>query len=766
MPAFTQFVLKLASRCDLACDHCYVYEHADKSWRDRPGALAPDTAARAAERIAEHAAAHRIPQVHVVLHGGEPLLLGPARMAQTLEILRERISPVTRLDLRVHTNAVRLSPEFCDVFTAHGVKVGVSLDGGLRANDLHRRFADGRSSHALVLKGLSLLRRPEYRPIYAGILCTVDTRNDPLAVYEALLAEEPPRLDFLLPHATWAAPPPRHRGVPQEYAHWLLAVYERWRADGRPVPIRMFVSAEATARGERSLTEALGADAVDLVVIETDGTYQQVDSLKIAYPGAPETGFDVFAHSVDTAAGHPGLVARMSGISALSEKCRACPVVRRCGGGFYPHRYAPENGFDNPSVYCEDLQTLVENIPPAHEGPPAAAPVAAAVDVHTLIDGLDAAEQLRSLATLQNRINRVVVADAARADAASDPGVAEAWEVLAGLDERHPDAAARLFDHAHLRAWAAQRKRSGTPGDTAAMLGALAIGIAIGSGRTERITLRPRGTELYVPDLGTLTLPQEADTVVSTTRDGLTVETAEGAFDVAVGAGTPDEHWRPLIRLGAPGLWVTLEDASPHRDCYNWRPSGRVDAEEAARWREEFTAAIAFLDEHLPQYAAGLRAGLRAIVPLSAPPTGLSSASAWNTFGAVAVARPGDPETLALLLMHEMQHVKLYALFDIAELYDKADRSLYFAPWRYEDRPLGMYLNGAYAHTAVTEYWHLQSRIRPAGAARLAAEAEYTRWRTHTEHALATLLDSGKLTDAGCALVERARQSMSRLSDH
>ena len=35
---FREIVLKVHSRCDLACDHCYVYEHADQSWRARPKA--------------------------------------------------------------------------------------------------------------------------------------------------------------------------------------------------------------------------------------------------------------------------------------------------------------------------------------------------------------------------------------------------------------------------------------------------------------------------------------------------------------------------------------------------------------------------------------------------------------------------------------------------------------------------------------------------------------------------------------------------------
>jgi uncharacterized protein len=30
---FQEFIVKIHSRCDLACDYCYMYEMADQSWR-------------------------------------------------------------------------------------------------------------------------------------------------------------------------------------------------------------------------------------------------------------------------------------------------------------------------------------------------------------------------------------------------------------------------------------------------------------------------------------------------------------------------------------------------------------------------------------------------------------------------------------------------------------------------------------------------------------------------------------------------------------
>jgi uncharacterized protein len=215
-------------------------------------------------------------------------------MRETIEELRAVIEPSCRLDLRIHTNAIRLDERFCDLFVQHGVKVGVSLDGDQVANDRHRRFADGRGSHAAVRQSLALLRRRAYRHLFAGLLCVVDIGNDPIAVYEALAAEEPPRIDLLLPHSTWDHPPVRFQNSADEYAAWLNTLYDHWDADGRPFEIRSFDSIIGALRGLPSRTESLGLASSSLVIVETDGTLEQLDPLKAAYDGAPVTGFDVF----------------------------------------------------------------------------------------------------------------------------------------------------------------------------------------------------------------------------------------------------------------------------------------------------------------------------------------------------------------------------------------------------------------------------------------------------------------------------------------
>ncbi|MFD0348810.1 FxsB family cyclophane-forming radical SAM/SPASM peptide maturase [Kitasatospora aburaviensis] len=425
---------------------------------------------------------------------GRTLLAGPDRLRRVAEALRAALPADCALDLRIHTNGIRLGREFCDLFAELDIKVGISLDGDKVANDRHRRFADGRSSHPLVLRAVALLREPEYRHLFAGLLCTVDVENDPVAVYRAVAELHPPAVDFLLPHATWDEPPKRPSGHgPTPYADWLLTVHGLWEADGRPFAVRTFESVHRTLRGFTSLTESLGLEPSDLVVLETDGAFEQVDSLKTAFDGAPATGFDVFAHSLDDVARHPGMAARQSGLAGLSSTCRSCPVVRTCGGGLYAHRYRGDDGgggFDNPSVYCGDLMTLINGITaagngpvtsvPAQGAPPQVVPAALApTQIDELARGYGGADTVRALARSQLAITRAMLAAAWDA---SGQGRPEAWSLLSELDGSAPAVVDVVLAHPYARTWAA-RQLAGDLGVGLGPLAGLAAAAAVRAGR-------------------------------------------------------------------------------------------------------------------------------------------------------------------------------------------------------------------------------------------------------------------------------------------
>jgi uncharacterized protein len=174
-----------------------------------------------------------------------------------------------------------------------------------------------------------------------------------------------------------------------------------------------------------------------------------------------------------------------------------------------------------------------------------------------------------------------------------------------------------------------------------------------------------------------------------------------------------------------------------------------------------FAAAWPLIESEYPVYAAGLTVGLSVIMPQSGEPGGGNrSAAARQAFGAVGVALPEDSETLALLLIHEFQHVKLGAMLDMFELCDAdAAGRLFYAPWRDDPRPAEALLQGAYAHLGVTDYWRAR-RHRAEGADAVAAAERFARWRALTAEAIGTLADSGALTDSGNRVVARMRATV------
>jgi len=782
---FRQFVLKVHSRCDLACDHCYVYEHADQSWAGRPMVISPEAVDKAGERIAEHARDNGLSGVRVILHGGEPLLAGLPRLAGIARSLRRAIEPCCDLDLRIHTNGVRLDAELCELFLAERVKVGISLDGDRAANDLHRRYAHGGSSYEQVLRAVGLLRQPRYRAIYAGLLATIDVRSDPAAVYRALAALDPPNLDFLLPHGTWDCPPPG-AGLPgsTRYADWLGVVFDEWTADSRRVPVRIFESIIETTLGGASLTESLGLEPSDVVVIEADGSIEQADSIKVVYDGAPATGLDIFRHPLSAAAAHPGIRARQRGIAGLSATCRQCPVVTSCGGGLYAHRYRTGSGFDNPSVYCADLEKIITHVrarlrPDAagrgsQAGEPDQSPARrpwnalAEAQLDELAAGFGGTEAISRLSAAQRTLRRALLRLVHERVRPGSELAAAGWDLLGQLDHAAPGAVDEVLAHPYIRTWAERCLRAASaaaansaPQAEVGHLASIAAAAAVRAGASAEIEVPVIDGYAHLPTLGRLRAGDVASATLAVAGAGaFEVRAASGKWHVGPGTAEQDPDWEPVRELRAGDWVVRLEDTDPYRDCHQWPVTPRLTAAEAATWQAQFEQAVGLIERSYPQYAPGIAAGLSVLLPLANDEPGREiSAAARAAFGAVAAALPPAGADLALLIIHEFQHVKLGALIDMFDLYDRAERRLFFAPWRADPRPLVGLLQGTYAHIGVTDYWRLR-RHQVAGPEAGDAAQLFTRWRMMTAEAIGTLAESGALTPLGTRLVQGMRATV------
>nr|BFE83614.1 hypothetical protein GCM10020093_062150 [Planobispora longispora] len=348
--------------------------------------------------------------------------------------------------------------------------------------------------------------------------------------------------------------------------------------------------------------------------------------------------------------------------------------------------------------------------------------------------------------------------------AGEDPGhdIRAAWELIATLDGTHPGAVDSVLAHPYVRVWATECLRDR---GHAGHLANIAAAAAIRAGVTASLDVQVLGGSVHLPTLGVLAV--DPGGAAPGSRRTARLETAGGSFRLpghgALGTITPDgghrdgqRGWHPVRRLSAGGFSVALEDTDPFRDCHQWPAAGRLTAEEAAAWQRAFEGAWALIESDHPEYAPGLRAGLTTLMPLTPAPEGREvSSTARHAFGAVAAALPDGPATLALLMIHEFQHVKMGAVLDILDLYDEKDTRLFYAPWRDDPRPLEGLLQGAYAHIAVTGFWRARRHSEPDPA-----QAQFARWRRDTAEAVETLASSGALTPLGARFVERMRQAV------
>jgi uncharacterized protein len=152
-------------------------------------------------------------------------------------------------------------------------------------------------------------------------------------------------------------------GTDAPYGDWLVAAFDRWYdVPERETEVRLFAEIIHLVLGGASRSEQVGLSPAALIVVDTDGSLEQVDTLRSAYHGAAATNLNVRTHAFDAALRHPAVAARQLGLDGLGPECQDCDIRRICGGGYYPHRYREGSGFRHSSVFCRDLTRLIRHI--------------------------------------------------------------------------------------------------------------------------------------------------------------------------------------------------------------------------------------------------------------------------------------------------------------------------------------------------------------------------------------------------------------------
>jgi HEXXH motif-containing protein len=327
----------------------------------------------------------------------------------------------------------------------------------------------------------------------------------------------------------------------------------------------------------------------------------------------------------------------------------------------------------------------------------------------------------------------------------------EAVSRLGDLRRSHPTVVDEVLTEPHLIRWAAENLRPGASADDVGHLAAIAATAAVRVGAPTAVHVPVVAGRVVLPGLGTARLDSAGGPATVRVLGPGRAQITAGASSVGIGSGAPG--WTPVRELTATASGLTLrlrlDDQHPYRRYAGLTLTGPLDDAAAFAWTDLLQRAWTLLVAANPHTARAVIGGLISLVPIVGEPGTHHAATAPDAVGAVALSHPPDAATLAVSLVHELQHTILAGLLDLVRLHRADATPRYYAPWRDDARPFEALLHGAYAFQGVARFWRDARRAGLPGVATDEAEYQFALWRGRVVAATATLARSGLLTSAG-----------------
>ena len=347
-------LLKLASRCNIACTYCYWFR--DETVLTKPHVLTSETEALLLARLDEHLTRFPLPRFSIIFHGGEPMLFGKPRfdaLCSSLRALTSRHSTVLKLDIT--TNGLLLDEEWTGLFLSHRVGVTLSIDGPPQVHDKFRIGFDGKGTLQRTLRALDTLRGLGVEP---GVLAVCDPRSSPDETVTYLVDSLGVKgFDILIPDAN-------HNQAPVSISFFYKRLFDLWydTYQHRGVRIRLLECIMRGLLGMESHSESIGYGLVDRLTVLTDGSMESLDVLRIAGNGSTRSALNLCRNGLQDI--EQDLLWREVYHSSLhlADECRSCAYAQACGGGHIATRWSADRGFNNPSVYCSDIKEILAHV--------------------------------------------------------------------------------------------------------------------------------------------------------------------------------------------------------------------------------------------------------------------------------------------------------------------------------------------------------------------------------------------------------------------
>jgi uncharacterized protein len=357
-------VLKVASRCNLNCEYCYMYNLGDNTYKLQPKVMSAKIVDALLDKVRTYLTKSGSKTFRFIFHGGEPLLVNYNFYQNFVDKVKKILPTYIKIDYTIQTNGVLLTEEWCKVLGRLGIRIGISLDGFSEEENRLRRNLQNKSSLDDTLQGLRNAQVSKYLKYEPGLLIVINLKNNPTQSYIDCKRLNIKHINYALPHGNYNNFPNDFDIEQTKYADWLIKLFDIWFSDrNRDKPqITLFNQILNLILGGGGVYDNFGTGQNIYLIVETNGDIEPQDSLKACGDGFTKTSFNIQTHQIKESFQNPLIKLCTENRKKLCIKCQQCDIVNICGGGFLAHRFDQVNYFNNPSIYCKDLEKLIRHI--------------------------------------------------------------------------------------------------------------------------------------------------------------------------------------------------------------------------------------------------------------------------------------------------------------------------------------------------------------------------------------------------------------------
>jgi len=341
-------ILEPASGCNLDCRYCYTHTHSGRIM-DRK------TLTIALRKGIAYALDEGFEEIHILWHGGEPLLAGVDFFRYALQRITE-IGGDKACRHFIQTNGLLADEAFCRLFRRHGFEVGLSLDGPADIHDHMRIGRRGGKTHARVLKCLELFERNGVKP---GI-CAVASRiglGEEMRIYEFFR-----NLGYgfgvnpMIPSVNDPASG-QYLFKSGEYGRFLCNLFDLWTATAthrvNVGPLDIFIRGLVT--GETVLCQQQTSCVGASLYVKSDGRTQLCN----------RSEQPVLGHIVEHSVRDMFKTTFCRDLQHREEQlpaCRKCRYQQICHGGCPQLAMTFEGACSSPDPFCRDYRAVWDHM--------------------------------------------------------------------------------------------------------------------------------------------------------------------------------------------------------------------------------------------------------------------------------------------------------------------------------------------------------------------------------------------------------------------